>query len=59
MEELKQLSFFPADEENTPLPKADHRPPETVTWNLIHGCTKASTGCAHCYMFRRDLEYGI
>lgn len=58
MEEFKQLSFFPSDEENAPLPKVDHRAPETVTWNLIHGCTKASTGCAHCYMFRRDQEYG-
>lgn len=58
MEKFKQLSFFPSDEENAALSKADHRPPETVTWNLIHGCTKASTGCAHCYMFRRDQEYG-
>ena len=34
------------------------RPPETVTWNLWHGCTKVSSGCLHCYMFRRDAEIG-
>lgn len=37
---------------------ADSRPPETVTWNLWHGCTKVSPGCQHCYMFRRDESVG-
>ena len=36
----------------------DNRAPQSVTWNLIHGCSRVSTGCAHCYMFRRDQEYG-
>ena len=36
----------------------DPRPPITVTWNLWHGCKKVSPGCQHCYMFRRDEEYG-
>ena len=27
-------------------------------WNPWHGCTKVSAGCEHCYMFRRDAEYG-
>ena len=50
-EELEQLNLF--SQENT-----DPRPPETVNWNLWHGCTKASTGCLHCYMFRRDESVG-
>ena len=37
---------------------ADPRPPETVTWNLWHGCTKVSPGCAHCYVYRRDEAVG-
>ena len=60
MSDYKQLSFFPENEnedKKTP-PAADNRPPESVTWNLWHGCTRCSSGCAHCYMFRRDLEYG-
>ena len=48
---MKQLSLFP--EENT-----DPRPPESINWNLWHGCTKASTGCPHCYMYRRDESIG-
>ena len=48
---MKQLSLFP--EENT-----DPRPPESINWNLWHGCTKASTGCLHCYMYRRDESIG-
>lgn len=48
---MNQLSFFP--EENT-----DPRPPMTVNWNLWHGCTKASPGCLHCYMYRRDESIG-
>ena len=39
------------------LPR-DTRPPETPTWNLWHGCTKVSAGCAHCYMYRRDESVG-
>ena len=37
---------------------SDPRPPETVSWNLWHGCTKVSPGCLHCYMFRRDESVG-
>ena len=58
--EYKQLSFFPQEtetEKETTIP-ADNRPSETVTWNLWHGCTRCSSGCSKCYMFRRDLEYG-
>ena len=39
------------------LPR-DPRPAETPTWNLWHGCTKVSAGCAHCYMYRRDESVG-
>lgn len=46
----QQLSFFPESE--------DFRPPVTITWNGWHGCDPASTGCLHCYMIRRDREYG-
>ncbi len=53
MSEYKQLSFAEADAE-----QPDLRLPEAVTWNLWHGCTRCSSGCAHCYMFRRDLGYG-
>jgi len=48
---VDQLSLFP--EENI-----DPRPPITVNWNLWHGCTKASPGCMHCYMYRRDESIG-
>ncbi|MCD8078747.1 MAG: phage Gp37/Gp68 family protein [Lachnospiraceae bacterium] len=27
-------------------------------WNPWHGCTKVSTGCSHCYVYRRDAEFG-
>ncbi len=48
---MQQLSLFP--EMNK-----DPRTPITVNWNLWHGCTKASTGCLHCYMYRRDEAIG-
>ena len=49
---IKQMELFP--EKNI-----DPRPPETVTWNLWHGCTKVSSGgCRHCYMYRRDEAVG-
>ncbi len=38
--------------------QSDSRPPETIIWNLWHGCTKVSAGCQHCYMFRRDEAVG-
>ena len=38
--------------------QTDGREPETITWNLWHGCIRVSTGCKHCYMFRRDEEVG-
>ena len=46
----QQMNLFPPD--------ADSRPPETITWNLWHGCSRASEGCLHCYMFRRDEAIG-
>ena len=27
-------------------------------WNPWHGCHKVSPGCANCYMYRRDAEFG-
>ncbi len=27
-------------------------------WNLWHGCHKKSEGCQHCYVYRRDAEFG-
>lgn len=48
---MEQISLFPQI-------NADTRPPETLTWNPWHGCTKASYGCRHCYMFRRDESVG-
>lgn len=48
---MKQLSFLPED-------NIDPRPPISVNWNLWHGCTRASTGCLHCYMYRRDESIG-
>ena len=48
---MEQMSLFP--QQNT-----DPRPPETTTWNLWHGCTKVSSGCRHCYMYRRDEAVG-
>ena len=48
---MEQMKLFP--QQNT-----DPRPPETVTWNLWHGCTKVSWGCQHCYMYRRDESVG-
>ena len=48
---MEQMKLFP--QQNT-----DPRPPETITWNLWHGCTKVSWGCQHCYMYRRDESVG-
>ena len=28
------------------------------TWNPWHGCKKISPGCANCYVYRRDAEFG-
>ena len=52
MEQYTQMELFKS------APVADPRPPITVTWNMHHGCTKHSTGCSHCYMFRRDESVG-
>lgn len=30
-----------------------------MMWNLWHGCHKISEGCLHCYVYRRDSNYGI
>ena len=54
MKDYEQLSFLPSDD----TAGNDNRAPESVTWNLFHGCSRVSSGCAHCYMFRRDQEYG-
>lgn len=48
---MEQLGFFPEYER-------DIRPPQSVMWNLWHGCTKASEGCRNCYVYRRDLSVG-
>lgn len=48
---MEQMKLFP--QQNT-----DPRPPESLTWNLWHGCTKVSWGCQHCYMYRRDESVG-
>ncbi len=48
---MNQIELFPRQSN-------DSRPPETVTWNLWHGCTKVSYGCQHCYMYRRDESVG-
>ncbi len=29
-----------------------------VDWNPWHGCTKISTGCRYCYVYRQDEMYG-
>lgn len=31
---------------------------EQPEWNPWHGCHKISEGCAHCYVYRRDEEFG-
>ena len=48
---MEQLSFL-TDEYGDP------RPPMILNWNLWHGCTRASTGCLHCYVYRRDESIG-
>ena len=53
MEEYRQLEFFPSDNKETT------NSPSSVMWNLWHGCTKVSTGCAHCYVYRRDTMHGL
>lgn len=30
----------------------------SVNWNLWHGCSKISTGCENCYVYRMDTKYG-
>lgn len=29
-----------------------------ISWNPWHGCTKYSTGCKNCYVYRMDAKYG-
>lgn len=29
-----------------------------VSWNPWHGCTKISSGCKYCYVYRQDEQYG-
>lgn len=29
-----------------------------VNWNPWHGCTKLSSGCKHCYVYRSDARHG-
>lgn len=29
-----------------------------VTWNPVHGCTRVSDGCRHCYAEQLSLRYG-
>ncbi len=48
---MKQLSFLPEENINP-------RQPLSVNWNLWHGCPRASAGCLHCYMYRRDESVG-
>ena len=48
---MEQLSFI-KEKYNDP------RPPLTLNWNVWHGCTRASTGCLHCYVYRRDESIG-
>ena len=47
-----------ADSREFPMQPSDTRRPDSVTWNLWHGCRRVSPGCVNCYMFRRDEEYG-
>ncbi len=47
----EQLELFPNE-------NADPRDPVHITWNPWHGCTKVSPGCQHCYVYRRDQEFG-
>ena len=48
---MEQLSLFTEEYDNP-------RAPQSINWNLWHGCTRASTGCLHCYVYRRDESIG-
>ncbi len=51
----QQLELFPKNtSEYAPPPRL----PSSASWNLWHGCTKVSPGCAHCYVYRRDASFG-
>jgi len=52
MNGYEQMALF------EPEKTTDPRPPVTITWNMHHGCSRASTGCRFCYMFRRDESVG-
>ena len=34
------------------------QPVTHYTWNPWRGCTRVSSGCKNCYMFRDQLRYG-
>lgn len=36
----------------------DKTAPIYADWNPWHGCTKISTGCKYCYVYRQDEMYG-
>ncbi len=51
MERYEQATLFPKE-------KPAETMPASTSWNLWHGCHKCSPGCRHCYVYRRDAEFG-
>ncbi len=47
----EQTELFPKEKTAAPMPSS-------TSWNLWHGCHKCSPGCRHCYVYRRDAEFG-
>ena len=51
MEKYEQTTLFPKEKPAGVMPSS-------TSWNLWHGCKKCSPGCRHCYVYRRDAEFG-
>lgn len=60
------MTPFRQQEEQLPARKREDRPMARTspiewtdaTWNPWMGCEKVSPGCAHCYMYREQRQYG-
>jgi protein gp37 len=54
----RQLKLLQREREDKPLARATAIEWTDATWNPWMGCEKVSPGCAHCYMYREQRQYG-
>lgn len=52
------MAVEPQAREDRPMARATAIEWTDATWNPWMGCEKVSPGCAHCYMYREQRQYG-